>query len=80
MKKPVIEFQNYTFQYRSQAIPTLHDINLTIYEGESVLILGQSGSGKSTLGHCINGLIPFSYKGEVSGSISRSFQPHFCLL
>lgn len=69
MKKPVIEFQNYTFQYRSQATPTLHDINLTIYEGESVLILGQSGSGKSTLGHCINGLIPFSYKGEVSGSL-----------
>ena len=33
MKKPVIEFQNYTFQYRSQATPTLHDINLTIYEG-----------------------------------------------
>nr|WP_026104698.1 ABC transporter ATP-binding protein [Heyndrickxia coagulans] len=69
MKKPVIEFRNYTFQYRSQATPTLHDINLTIYEGESVLILGQSGSGKSTLGHCINGLIPFSYKGEVSGSL-----------
>ena len=69
MKKPVIEFKNFTFQYFAQAEPTLHDINLTIYEGEKVLIVGPSGSGKSTLGHCINGLIPFSYKGKMEGSV-----------
>ena len=33
-----------------------------------MLILGPSGSGKSTLANCINGLIPFSYEGEISGS------------
>jgi len=69
MKKPLIEFQNFSFQYFSQAEPTLHDINLTIYEGEKVLIVGPSGSGKSTLGHCINGLIPFAYRGEMKGSV-----------
>lgn len=69
MKKPVIQFENYSFQYRSQTAPTLQDINLTIYEGEKVLIVGPSGSGKSTLGHCINGLVPFSYKGNVTGSL-----------
>ncbi|WHY77075.1 ABC transporter ATP-binding protein [Neobacillus sp. WH10] len=69
MKKPVIQFENYSFQYRSQTAPTLHEINLTIYEGEKILIVGPSGSGKSTLGHCLNGLVPFSYKGEVSGSL-----------
>ena len=69
MKKPVIEFKNFTFQYFAQAEPTLHDIDLTIYEGEKVLIVGPSGSGKSTLGHCINGLIPFSYKGKMEGSV-----------
>ncbi|WP_075981341.1 ABC transporter ATP-binding protein [Bacillus massilinigeriensis] len=69
MKKPVIEFQNYSFKYRSQAQPTLQDLNLTIYEGEKILIVGPSGSGKSTIGHCINGLVPFSYKGEVTGSL-----------
>ncbi|WHY85596.1 ABC transporter ATP-binding protein [Neobacillus novalis] len=72
MKKPVIQFENYSFQYRSQTAPTLHEINLTIYEGEKVLIIGPSGSGKSTLGHCLNGLVPFSYKGEVSGSLKIS--------
>ena len=69
MKKPVIEFNNFTFQYRAQAKPTLNNINLTIYEGEKVLIVGPSGSGKSTISNCINGLIPFSYKGDISGSL-----------
>lgn len=69
MKKPVIEFNNFTFQYRAQAKPTLNNINLTIYEGEKVLIVGPSGSGKSTISNCINGLIPFSYNGSISGSL-----------
>ena len=68
-KKPVITFENFSFQYFSQAEPTLHDINLTIYEGEKVLLVGPSGSGKRTLGPCINGLIPFSYRGEMKGSV-----------
>jgi energy-coupling factor transport system ATP-binding protein len=69
MKKPVIEFTDYSFQYRAQVEPTLKHINLTIYEGEKVLIIGPSGSGKSTLTHCMNGLVPFSYPGEISGSL-----------
>ncbi len=69
MKKPVIQFENFGFQYFSQADPTLQNINLTIYEGEKVLIVGPSGSGKSTLGNCLNGLIPFAYKGTMQGSL-----------
>ena len=69
MKKPVIQFLDVTFKYRTQMEPTLKHINLTIYEGEKVLILGPSGSGKSTLSQCINGLIPNSYHGELSGSV-----------
>ncbi|EKY28698.1 ABC transporter ATP-binding protein [Clostridium celatum] len=69
MKKPVIEFENFTFQYRAQAKPTLNNINLTIYEGEKVLVVGPSGSGKSTLSNCINGLVPFSHEGEITGSL-----------
>lgn len=67
---PIIEFKNYTFKYRSQAEPTLRDINLSIYPGEKVLIVGPSGSGKSTLAHCINGMVPFSFPGESTGSLS----------
>ncbi|TCS82311.1 energy-coupling factor transport system ATP-binding protein [Muricomes intestini] len=71
-RKPVIEFEHFQFQYFSQAEPTLHDINLKIYEGEKVLIVGPSGSGKSTIGNCLNGLIPFSYKGEIEGNLKIS--------
>ena len=67
--KPIIEFKDFTFQYFSQSEPTLHNINLSIYPGEKILIIGPSGSGKSTLGHCLNGLIPFSYKGDIEGSL-----------
>ena len=67
--RPIIEFTNFSFQYFSQAEPTLHDIHLRIYPGEKILIVGPSGSGKSTLGHCLNGLIPFSYRGEIQGSL-----------
>ena len=65
---PIIAFSDFTFQYHAQSKPTLHNINLTIHRGEKVLIAGPSGSGKSTIAHCINGLIPFSYLGECTGS------------
>lgn len=67
--EPIIEFKDYSFKYRSQVEPTLLDINLSIYPGEKVLIVGPSGSGKSTLAHCINGLVPFSFTGESMGSL-----------
>jgi len=68
MSTPIVEFKNFGFKYKSQSAPTLHDINLTIFKGEKVLILGPSGSGKSTLANCINGLNPFSYDGVITGS------------
>ena len=67
--KTMIEFRDFSFQYKSQKKPTLHHINLEIKEGEKVLIVGPSGSGKSTLGHCINGLIPFAYPGKKEGKL-----------
>ena len=69
MKKPVIELDNFTWQYAAQKEPTLRELSLTIREGEKVLICGPSGCGKSTLAHCLNGLIPFSYHGEMHGSV-----------
>ncbi|MDZ4992681.1 ATP-binding cassette domain-containing protein [Clostridium perfringens] len=68
-RKAIIEFKDFTAHYTVQSKPTLNNINLTIYEGEKVLIAGPSGSGKSTLANCINGLIPFSSDVEISGSL-----------
>ncbi len=69
MLSPIISFQDYGFQYTAQAEPTLHHINLDIFPGEKVLIAGASGSGKSTIASCINGLIPFAYEGESTGTL-----------
>jgi energy-coupling factor transport system ATP-binding protein len=69
MKEPIIRFQDFGFQYHAQAEPTLKHINLEIYPGEKVLIAGPSGCGKSTLTHCMNGLIPFAYPGEMTGRL-----------
>ena len=48
MAEPIIHFKDFSFKYRAQVEPTLHDINLDIYPGEKILIVGPSGSGKST--------------------------------
>ena len=67
MNPPAIQFEGFSFRYKSQQRPTLIDINLSIREGEKALILGASGSGKSTLANCVNGLIPFSFEGTIEG-------------
>ena len=66
----VISFKNFGFQYTAQAEPTLYDINLQVRKGEKVLIAGPSGCGKSTIAHCINGLIPNSYPGQITGTLT----------
>ena len=64
---PIISFKNFSFQYRAQKKPTLHDINLDIYPGERVLIAGPSGSGKSTLTYLLDRLYELP---EGSGEIT----------
>ncbi|MBY5035368.1 ABC transporter ATP-binding protein [Streptococcus gallolyticus] len=77
--KKIIEFKDFSFQYQAQQEPTLKEINLEIYQGEKVLILGPSGSGKSTLGQCLNGLIPNTYKGKSSGELLIRGQEAFSM-
>ena len=48
----------------------LKDINLTVEQGEVVVIIGASGSGKSTLIRCVNGLDEFE-----SGNLEVDSQP-----
>lgn len=68
--EPIISFKNFGFKYTVQKEPTLYDIDLDIYPGQKVLIAGPSGCGKSTLASCLNGLAPFSYEGEYTGSLT----------
>lgn len=70
MQEPIISFKDYTYHYRAQAEPTIYNINLEINRGERIIIVGPSGCGKSTLAHCLNGLNPFSYFGESTGTLT----------
>lgn len=44
-----IEFKNFSFKYEGDKYNSLTDIDLTIYEGQTIGIVGKTGSGKSTL-------------------------------
>ena len=77
MKEAIIEWKDFSFQYETQQEPTLQGVELIIYKGEKVLIVGPSGSGKSTLGQCLNGIIPNIYKGQPSGEFLIKGQASF---
>jgi energy-coupling factor transport system ATP-binding protein len=61
--------ENLTCRYLTRDEPALQDISFSVHSGQIALIAGSSGCGKTTLLRCINGLIPRSYKVEMSGRI-----------
>lgn len=64
----MLEIKNLTLKYGETDI--LNHINLTVKNGEVVVLTGCSGSGKSSLLKIINGIIPEIQSGYINGSIS----------
>lgn len=69
MQTPAIRIENLSFRYRDRQELALRGFSMQIMPGELLLLAGASGCGKTTLIRCINGLIPRSYKGELTGQI-----------
>ncbi len=65
----MIRVENLSYWYPKTETPALQDIHFHVQPGELVLVTGQSGSGKSTLLHCLKGLIPHMYGGNIQGKI-----------
>ena len=59
-RQPVIEIKgvNKTYRTRDGDVPTLKDIDITVDDGELLVIVGPSGCGKSTLLRMVAGLLP----------------------
>ncbi|WP_330694087.1 ABC transporter ATP-binding protein [Enterocloster bolteae] len=64
----MIEFKNVSFQYEGSE-QQIWNVNLSIAQGECVVLTGVSGCGKTTLTRLMNGLAPSYFKGSISGSI-----------
>ncbi len=62
--QPLIVVKDVKKYYKGEAIKALDGINLTINEGEVVVIIGPSGSGKSTMLRCLN-LLEIPTDGEI---------------
>jgi len=66
MKSPLIELKGISKKFGQKAI--LDEVDLTIYEGEALVIIGPSGTGKSTILRIIAGLLaPDSGKVYIRG-------------
>lgn len=61
--------EDVSFRYRDRQGTAINHISFEANPGEILLIAGASGCGKTTLIRTINGLIPRSYKGELTGRV-----------
>ena len=71
----MVELNNVSFRYGVEESGNLHEaslvhVDLTVQDGEFVLLTGPSGCGKTTILRLINGLIPHFYPGVTEGSVT----------
>ncbi|MEW1694833.1 ATP-binding cassette domain-containing protein [Streptomyces sp. NPDC091278] len=66
----MIRFENVSVTYEDHAGPVLRNLDLTVPEGELVLLVGPSGVGKSTLLGAVSGLVPHFTGGTLTGRVT----------
>ena len=64
-----VQIEQLSYIYPSRETPTIKGINAQVAPGDFVLLTGPTGCGKSTLLRTINGLIPHSSSGTLTGSV-----------
>lgn len=69
-KNILLEIKNLHVNYQKSVI--IQDLNLKIYQGQNLGIVGQSGSGKSTIAMAIVNLIDF--KGDINFSFENKIK------
>ncbi|MEM0349817.1 MAG: ABC transporter ATP-binding protein [Candidatus Caldarchaeum sp.] len=70
MSEKPIEVKSFWWKYATSSDWVLSDINLSVQEGEFVVITGPTGAGKTTLCLAMSGLIPHHYNGTLKGKVN----------
>jgi energy-coupling factor transporter ATP-binding protein EcfA2 len=71
-REPLVTFENVSFAYEEDGPTVIHDVNLTIRQGDVVALLGPNGAGKTTLvKHAIGLLKPRQGRVLVEGRDTR---------
>lgn len=65
----MIELRDVSFRYENSDNASLSHLNLSITQGECILLCGKSGCGKTTITKLINGLIPHMVLGKKEGGV-----------
>jgi energy-coupling factor transport system ATP-binding protein len=65
----VIELDRVGVTFADSDSPVLSRVDLSVPEGELVLVIGRTGSGKTTLLRSLNGLVPHFSGGTLSGRV-----------
>lgn len=65
----LLEIEKLSFRYPDAPRRAVADFDMSVGEGEIVVLAGPSGCGKSTLLRTMNGLIPHMYSGEYAGEV-----------
>ncbi|NPV77978.1 MAG: ATP-binding cassette domain-containing protein [Anaerolineae bacterium] len=66
---PAIEMIDVSYRYPRSKKIVIKNLNLTVKQGEFLAVMGENGAGKSTLCQILNGIIPHSLHGKLSGKI-----------
>ncbi|MGW3624121.1 ABC transporter ATP-binding protein [Streptomyces sp. NPDC000880] len=66
----MIRFEEVSVTYGDADAPAIRDVDLTVPEGELVLLVGPSGVGKSTLLGAVSGLVPHFTGGSLHGRVT----------
>jgi osmoprotectant transport system ATP-binding protein len=76
---PLVEFRNVSYSVPSLSSPIISDLNLTVGQGEILVLLGESGCGKTTTLKLVNRLLtPTSGQVLVEGKPTTEWDP-ICL-
>lgn len=66
----MIEIRGLSFRYAGESRDALHNIDMTVEDGDFIGVTGPSGAGKTTLTQALSGLVPHRRAGDFFGSIT----------